>query len=88
MEKIKVERKIHGGYKELKNSPYKIFGKYQYIYTSDRGEISLIKLIDYDRDGKDLWEIYCLEGGLFEDVERFNTKKKAVVEIKKYLNCK
>ena len=86
MEKMKVERRIHEGYKELENSPYKIFGKYQYIYTSGKGEISLIKLINYYRDGKDLWEIYCLEGSLFEDVERFNTKKEAVVEIKKYLN--
>lgn len=86
MEKMKVERRIHEGYKELENSPYRIFGKYQYIYTSGKGEISLIKLINYYRDGKDLWEIYCLEGSLFEDVERFNTKKEAVVEIKKYLN--
>ena len=86
MEKIKVERRVHNGYKELENSPYKIFGKYQYIYTSDKGEISLIKLVNYFRDGKDLWEIYCLEGKLFEDVERFDTKKEAVVKTKKYLN--
>ena len=86
MDKVKVERRIHEGYKELENSPYKIFGKYQYIYTSDKGEISLIKLINYFRDGKDLWEIYCLGGNLFEDLERFNTKKEAVVEIKRYLN--
>ena len=86
IEKITVKRRIHEGYKELENSPYKIFGKYQYIYTSDKGGISLIKLVNYFRDGKDLWEIYCLEGKLFEDVERFNTKKEAVVEIKKYLN--
>ena len=86
MENIKVERRVHNGYKELENSPYKIFGKYQYIYTSDKGEISLIKLVNYFRDGKDLWEIYCLEGKLFEDVERFDTKKEAVVKTKKYLN--
>ena len=86
MERIKVERRIHEGYKELENSPYRIFGKDQYIYTSDKGEVSLIKLINYFRDGKDLWEIYCLEGGLFQDVERFDTKREAVVEIKKYLN--
>lgn len=86
MKKIKVERRIHEGYKELENSPYKIFGKYQYIYASNKGEISLIKLINYFGDGKDLWEIYCLGGSLFEDVERFSTKKEAVVEIKRYLN--
>ena len=86
MENIKVERRVHNGYKELENSPYRIFGKYQYIYTSDKGEISLIKLINYFRDGKDLWEIYCLDGGLFQDVERFDTKKEAVVKTKKYLN--
>lgn len=86
LREIKIERVIHEGFKELLNTPYKIFGKYQYIYTSGKGKISLIKLINYFRDGKDLWEIYCLEGELFEDVERFDTKKEAVVEIKKYLN--
>jgi len=86
MEKIEVKRVVHEGYKELENTPYKIFGKYQYIYTSKKGEISLIKLINYFRDGKDLWEIYCLEGGLFQDVERFDTKREAVVQVKSYLN--
>lgn len=84
--KIEVERVIHIGYKELEGTPYKIFGKYQYIYTSKKGKVSLIKLINYFRDGKDLWEIYCLEGDLFDDVERFDTKKEAVITIKKYLN--
>lgn len=88
MKKIEVKRVVHEGYKELENTPYKIFGKYQYIYTSGKGKISLIKLINYFRDGKDLWEIYCLEGELFDDVERFDTKKEAVITIKNYLSNK
>ena len=86
MENIKVKRVIHSGYKWFEDTDYEIFGKYQYLYSSKKGKISLIKLINYFRDGEDLWEIYCLIGDLFEDVDRFKTKKKAVVEIKKYLS--
>lgn len=86
---MKQIRKIHRGYKEWEDSqvPFRqIFGKWHYIYSSDKGEISLIQLPNYFMDGKTIWEIYSLEGDLFEGVERFTTKREAEVQIKKYLD--
>jgi hypothetical protein len=86
--RIKITKRIHEGYRELEHTRYKIFGEYQYIYSSDKGVISLIQLINYyrdGRDGKDLWEIYCLRGDLFEDVERFDTRREADFYIREYL---
>lgn len=86
---MKVDKRIHNGWTELEevgNIIPHIFGKYQYIYSSDKGKISLVELKNYYRDGKDLWEIYSLEGELFEDVDRFSSKEEAEVEIKKLLD--
>lgn len=91
---MKVEKRIHKGWKEMKEAKDRdplitdlldLFGKYQYIYSSDKGKISLVLLRDYHMDGKDLWEIYCLRGGLFEDVMKFNTKKEAEERIRELL---
>ncbi len=84
---MKEEKRIHKGYENSFGSK-QMFGKYQYLYESEKGKISLIELKDYWNDGEDLWEIYCLEGNLFEDTERFSTKKEAVEEIKKLLTNK
>jgi hypothetical protein len=62
-----------------------IIGKYQYIYESEKGSISLIELPNYFRDGITLWEIYSLEGDLFEDIERFNSKEEAERRINELL---
>ena len=59
--------------------------KYQYIYSSDIGEISLVKISSCFFDISDPWEIYCLEGNLFDGVDRFETKKQAEIEIVKLL---
>jgi len=61
------------------------FGKYQYIFKKDNIEISLILLIN---NILPVWEIFCLKGGAFEDVERFETKNEALKQIKKYLKIK
>lgn len=95
---MKVERRIHQVWKEwekyniaelmasqgLSSNP--LIGKYQYIYSSDKGRISLVELPDYFRDGITLWEIYCQEGDLFEDIERFDTKEEADIRIKELLD--
>ena len=60
-------------------------GKYQYTYSSKYGKISLIKL--KDTFGCD-WEMYCLEGNLFRDIEKFKTKREAVIKIKELLGVK
>ncbi len=91
---IKVEKIIHKGYLEFKrakkegNPIRQVVGKYQYLYSSDKGEISLVELLSYFKEGEDLWEIYCLQGKLFEDVERFETKEEAEKRIQELLNGK
>ncbi len=99
---MEVEKRVHKGWTEWDNSkeykkfrPIPLFGKWQYIYKSKKGRISLVKLneksyftsIDGLKDikEKDYWEIYS-NGDLFDDVERFETKKLAEVKIKEYLN--
>ena len=90
---IKVKKSIHKGYEEFlraNKEGYKIrqlFGKWHYIFSSEKGEISLVLLKDYGfKYGEDLWEIYELSNNkLFEDVERFKTKKEAEKRIRKLL---
>jgi len=87
---MKVEMKEHIIYKEWKKAKeeYKkmklplIIDRWQYIYSSEKGKISLIKCLNYFHKGHDFWEMYCLEGNLFEDTERFSTKKDAEKTIK------
>lgn len=92
---MKVIQVIHKGYKEWETIPEKwkqkfrnpkgFFGKYQYLCSSKKGEISLVELLDYFHKGKNIWEIYCLAGNLFDDVERFDTKKSALKRIRELL---
>jgi len=92
---IKLNRIIHKGWTEyqevLKQNPKFelrcLFGKYQYIYESDKGMISLVLLKNYGfKDKKDVWEIYELSANkLFDDVERFRTKTQALKRIKELL---
>ena len=85
MKVIKREHQVYKEFKKVKTTLPLLVGKYQYICSSKKGKISLIKLINYFLNNKDLYEIYCLKGALFEDVERFKTKKEAEKQIKKYL---
>lgn len=85
---MKTEKRIHPIWQESQayfDLP-QIIDKFQYIYFSNKGKISLIKLLNYYGDGKDLWEIYSLEGNLLEDVERFLTKTEAEEKIKELLD--
>jgi hypothetical protein len=89
--KVTPKRVIHKGYVDWETAKKKgikfrqIFGKYQYIYTTNKGEISLVLLKDYYKKGENIWEIYCLKGNLFSDTERFSTKKDAEQRIFKLL---
>ena len=86
---MKITKKIHQGYQEFENAKKRgidipqMFGKYQYIYQSKKGEISLVLFLNYYGNNKDFWEIYCLKGNLFKDVERFDTQKEAEKRIKR-----
>ena len=87
---MKIIKRIHGGYQEFiiakkKGINIRQLGKWQYIYSSDKGEISLVLLKNYGFSG-DLWEIFELSGNnLFNGVEKFNTKKEAEKRIKELL---
>ena len=55
------------------------------VYSTDKGRISLLspcKSTFYN------FEIYCLEGYLFDDIERYNTLEKAEARIKELLSDK
>ncbi|MCK4686588.1 MAG: hypothetical protein KAT66_00500 [Candidatus Lokiarchaeota archaeon] len=85
---MKVEKIIHKGFEEWEHARNagielpRIFGKYQYIYSSKKGKISLIKLENYGGMKNNFWEIYCLGGDLINDIERFDTKEEAEKRIK------
>ncbi|HEY5631636.1 MAG TPA: hypothetical protein VIR31_05875 [Nitrososphaeraceae archaeon] len=75
---MKEEVTIHKGFAEwethLKDKDVRqMFGKYHYIFSSEKGKISCIELKNYLIDRDDFWEICCIKGDLFSDVERFDT---------------
>lgn len=84
---MEVEKVIHEGWKELKEagSKFNFLGKYQYIYSSDKGKISLVMEKKIFSEKKE-WEIFCLEGDLFKGTQRFSSKESAEKKIKEYLD--
>ncbi len=95
---IELERRIHKIFEEFESLPlsakkqlnYPCFvGKWQYVYWNEKGKISLVKLFGHRFNCQDMttpiWEIYCLRGDFFEDIERFDTKRDAVKRIKGFL---
>ncbi len=94
-EEIKIERRIHQGWVEWDQMPLAIkakmswgikgwVGKYQYIYSTSRGKISLV----YIRNFRNIWswEICQLDdSNLFNGIERFNFKEEAENRIRSLL---
>jgi hypothetical protein len=86
------QKKVKQFYKDLKKKtgfiPSEMFGKWQYLYRSEKGEISLIRInittFEKNRPRKWVWEMWSDEK-LFSDVQRFKTKKEAEKRIKEYL---
>jgi len=91
---MNVIKKIHAGWTEYQNTDEKfknsfkpIFHKWQYIYKDDDMSISLVKFERFYDEAP--WEIYQLTGkSLFDDVERFKTKKDAEKRIKELFGIK
>jgi len=100
-----VQRIIHKGYEEYEKATLKMakeihkktgfnlrqmFGKYQYILRSEKGEISVIKIRKFNFNKKSIlsdtwnWEIWSNET-LFPDTRIFRTKKDAFEVAKQYL---
>jgi hypothetical protein len=52
-------------------------------YSSDKGEISMLYACYATFNS---YEIYCIEGGLFEDIERYDTLEEAEQRINELLN--
>lgn len=96
---MKVRKLIHKGWEEWNNlMPNKLkeksmfgkegwAGKYQYIYSSEKGEISLVRLkVGGFEEPFWMWEMMELSAkNLFDDVERFMTKKRGEIRIKELL---
>ena len=97
MNEKKVIHKIweEGAHEILKHN---IVGKYQYIFSNKGNTISMVQIYGYPirsfkgESYEDMWkhfqwEIYQTKGRkkLFEDVERYNTKKEARKRIEKLL---
>ena len=51
-------------------------------FLSSKGEISMLTPCFATGDS---FEIYCIEGDLFDDIERFESESEAMSAIKKYL---
>ncbi len=89
---MKIEKREHVIWKEgaHKILNHKIVGQYQYIYSTEKGQISCVQIYGYPLGLKtnwesSQWEIMSQKGNLFEDVERFDTKEEAEVRIKALL---
>jgi hypothetical protein len=93
---ITITRRKHPAWLEWKNMPMhiknssrilsrSIIGQWQYIAKSPKGQISIVELPDYFRDGVTFWEIYSLKGKLFDDIERFNSYEDAEAAVRRYL---
>lgn len=80
--KIKVEKKLHNLHRG-DGEKMKSIGDYQYVYSSNNGIITLTEF--FSSPGDRFWQIYCVNGNLFDDIERFSTKEKAEERIIKLL---
>lgn len=90
-DKITVEKKEH--YLHRANEAIRqilpafpsVVGENQRKYKSKRGVVSLVREPNNIWTSKVGWEIYCLEGDLFEDTEVYPTKAKAERRIRELL---
>lgn len=105
---IKVEKIVHKGWSEntklgseinrlfpqhFQSHPMGYFGKWQYVFTSDKGIISMVKFLDYRRIGEHLYEIYCLQEKseakkALPDIRRFFKREDAIKSIREILRTK
>ncbi len=80
---VTVERRIYPAYADMEEAIKKYpvvkqrFGKYQLIFSSKKGKISLIELKENLSFRKNVFEVFCLEGDLFEHEQRFDTEEEA-----------
>lgn len=56
-------------------------GRHQWIFSCKHGRISMIELRSSFQHGRTLWQIYCLEGNLFEGTINCVTRRQAENEV-------
>jgi len=89
---MKTVIKIHpmfSAWEKARASGFKyknLIGKEWHIFSSEKGRISCVKFINYFMDGKNFYELYCLEGELFKYEERYPTFVKAKQRCKELLD--
>jgi len=86
--KVTIIKVNHAIYKELKEAKKKgktlpkLVGKYHRLYSSRLGEISMVRFLNYGWKGNNFWEIHAYKNKrLFEDCERYKTKREAEERI-------
>ena len=89
---IHIEKRVHPVWTTYEKVDKETFmqygpsiGKYQYIISSPKGKISVVELPDYFHNGVTFWELYCLEGDHFDDIDKFHSYKEAEQTARKYL---
>ncbi len=92
---MKVEKKVNKMWQEWSGMPAKLqkeirqnavfIAKWHYTYSAERGKIGVIRMSE-SLPRQTFWEICCLEGKLFDDTERFSTKKEAERRIRQLQN--
>lgn len=60
-------------------------GRYEYVYSSERGTLNLLELMYHFEDGSSLWEVFSFKGNLLESSESFKTRNQAEDRIKELL---
>lgn len=88
---VSCEIRIHSGFAEFKEAIaegiqiQQLFGEYQYIYSSKKGKISLVKLKDIFPD-RWYWEILSIgKKEVFKYTERFEKRHHAIKRIRELL---
>ena len=76
---MEKQRKMHFIKQLLDTDETRLFGRYQYLFSTEKGTISVIFHRLYGQ-----FEIYCLKGNLFMDTERFYDMEDAYKKIEYY----
>lgn len=91
---IRVEKRLHNVWIEREKAKkqgikiHRLMGKWQYIYRSEKGEVSLIQTLPVGLTfkGKMIWELMQLNPkDTYEQPERFTTKTEAYERIREIL---
>lgn len=88
---IRVEKRLHNVWKEREIAKARgikirrLIGKWQYIYRSSKGEVSLIQIVPgISKKEKMIWELMRLKPN--GDVERFESKTLAYERVRELLS--